>query len=123
VFKRYPIGSCKTELGGGNVFLYKYFLTESQKDIFRGNGWVNVMAYGIEATCEKIMDGSIIKVYTDAIECVSPNREKVLELIEFLRRHEVSPIHLIDIAGPFVDDCVESFEMDADILMETVVLV
>lgn len=119
MYKRYPIGSCEIGLDNGNIF-YKYFLTQSRKDICRGNGYVTTMVYGIEAICEKKIDGNMTKSYTDVIECISPNKEKVLNLIDFLRRHEVSPIHLIDIAGPFVDGCVEDFESEAEILAETV---
>lgn len=119
MYKRYPVGSCKTELDDGNVFLYKYFLTQSQKDIYSDSGYTAVIAYGIEATCEKVLDDITMNVCTDAIECISPNKEKVMELIEFLKKHEVSPIHLVDIAGPFIDDCVDDFEEEADMIMKT----
>lgn len=117
MYNRYHIGSCKTEVGDGSVFIYKYFLTQSQKDIYRDSGYDKVIAYGIEATCEKVLNGSITDVFTDVIECISPNKQKVLGLIEFLRRHKVSPIHLIDIAGSFVDDCVHDFDEETGVLM------
>lgn len=122
MYKRYPIGSCKTEIEDGSAIIYKYFLTQSQKNIHRGSGYDKVTAYGIEATCEKALGDSITNVYADVIECISPNKEKVLELIEFLREHEVSPIHLIDIAGSFVDDCVQDFDEEVDVLMKAAML-
>lgn len=119
MYNRYHIASCKTEIDDGSAIIYKYFLTQSQKDIYRDNGYDKVMAYGIEATCEKVLNGSITDVYTDAIECISPNKQKVLGLIEFLRRHKVSPIHLIDIVGSFVDDCAHDFDEEANVFMKT----
>lgn len=122
MYKKYPIGFCKTEIGDGCAIIYKYFLTQSQKNICRGSGYEKVTAYGIEATCEKELGDSITNVSMDAIECISPNKERVLGIIEFLRAHEVSPIHLIDIAGSFIDDCAQDFDEEADVFMKAAML-
>ena len=123
MYNKYHICSCKTELGVENVFVYKYFLIECKKDICRGNDRVAIMAYGIEAVCEKHVNDRVVDVCTDKIEIISPYKEKILELIEFLRSHEVSPVHLIDIVGAFADEGVEDFDREADILAQAVMLV
>ncbi|MCR6513918.1 MAG: DUF6514 family protein [Clostridium sp.] len=51
-----------------------------------------------------------INSYSEAVELISPNEEKVKGLLNMLYENGVSPIHLIDIAGEFIDECVNDFQ-------------
>lgn len=45
----------------------------------------------------------------DSVDKISPNKDKVEVLVEKLHKYEVSPIHLIDVIGEDVDNCVADF--------------
>ncbi|WP_368253287.1 DUF6514 family protein [Clostridium paraputrificum] len=46
----------------------------------------------------------------DGVKYISTQRHKVKGLLNLLYKNEVSPIHLIDIIGEYVDKWVEDFE-------------
>ena len=60
--------------------------------------------YGIEVERQDIKFGKLVKIERDSIEVVSKNRAKANELLELLFNNEVSPIHLVDIISPYVED-------------------
>ena len=66
--------------------------------------------YGIEIERMDIKYDKVISIERDSVESISPDREKVHELLEKLCKHEVSPIHLIEIVGELVDECVVDFD-------------
>ena len=80
---------------------YLYKIIESD---YRGNA-----TYGISVSREYIKNNEVIDEYEENIKFVSPIKDKVKELLEMLYRGQVSPIHLIDIAGDYVDNCVDDF--------------
>ncbi|EGT5618211.1 hypothetical protein BUL45_03905 [Clostridium perfringens] len=65
--------------------------------------------YGIEVERKDFMDSDLINVERDSVEKISPNKDKVEILVEKLHKYEVSPIHLIDVIGEEVDNCVADF--------------
>ena len=81
---------------------YSYRLIES--DFHRGQ------AYGIEVERQDVIDGNLVNVERDSVKLISPNREKVEFLLDLLKKNNVSPIHLIDIIGEYVDEYVGDFD-------------
>ena len=81
---------------------YSYRLTE--KRFYKGQ------AYGIEVERQDVVDGSLVTVERDSIDLISPNKEKVEVLLNLLAKNNVSPIHLVDIIGEYVDQYVGEFD-------------
>ena len=81
---------------------YTYSLTKESLN--------NVQAYGIKVERVDIKDGAIINRVEDGVKYISTQRHKVKGLLNLLYKNEVSPIHLIDIIGEYVDKWVEDFE-------------
>lgn len=69
-----------------------------------------MQAYGIEVDRTDIKAGTIVNVITDRVDLISPYRYKVRELLDMLYKGEVSPIHLIDIIGEYVDEYSYDFD-------------
>jgi hypothetical protein len=103
--------SCQTNIDGEN-YVYKYFLLHSVKKMTVENIEFEIPCYGIEILREKIANDRIVDTYSENIKYVSPQKNKVLELLNMLKEYEVSPIHLIDIAGNSVDDWVSDFDTE-----------
>lgn len=81
---------------------YTYSLT---KETFH-----DVQAYGIKIERVDIKNGVIIKRVEDKVDHISTKYYKVKGLLNMLYKNEVSPIHLIDVIGEYVDNWVEDFE-------------
>lgn len=86
---------------GDMEMTYKYKLTESEYNMIR--------VYGITVEREYIKENKVIETERESINLISPKKEKVQKLLEVLYKGEVSPIHLIDIVGEYVDKCVYDF--------------
>ena len=70
----------------------------------------NEDVFGIEVERVDIKGDIIIDSFKDSIELISPVEEKVKKLLKMLYDNQVSPIHLIDIIGPFADEYVNDFK-------------
>lgn len=112
--KKVEIASCRNLVEGGREYLYKYYLIESALEMDLNGFNVAVPCYGIFESVEEIFDGEDICFDEDAVEYVSPDRTKVMDLIYFLRDNNVSPVHLIDIIGEKVDKWVSDFDEVAE---------
>lgn len=84
-----------------NIINYIYRLTETK---FRSG-----QAFGIEIERQDMKDGKVINIDRDSVDIISNNEEKVMPILDLLYKNNVSPIHLIDIIGQYVDECVEDF--------------
>lgn len=107
------IGVSKTDIGEHSEYVYKYYLTQKPFSITFGNEIVSMDSYGIEIVREEVSDGRIVSMYEEIVECVSPCKDKVVNLIEYLRKNEVSPIHLVDAICDDVDNWVEDYDLNA----------
>lgn len=65
--------------------------------------------YGIEVEREDFINNELTNIERDSVDRISPNKDKVFELVNKLYKFEVSPIHLIDIIGEDVDNFVADF--------------
>ncbi|EYE88858.1 hypothetical protein Q428_05630 [Fervidicella metallireducens AeB] len=117
--KRAEVCSCRTCFQGGHEFIYRYFLLQSLKEININDKSVEIPSFGIGVVSEELNDGKIINIREDSIEHVSTYREKVLNLIEFIKANEVSPIHLIYIAGEYVDEWVNDYDEQAKLILNS----
>lgn len=89
---------------------YKYVLVESEKEIEYLEQQIVIPCFGIEIIREDIEKDSVRSIERDRIECMTPSRYKAIQLIKKLYENCVSPIHLLEIAGPFADEWVEDFD-------------
>lgn len=83
------------------------------KYIYRmiSESFCNGQAFGIEVERQDIVDGSVVKIERDKIRNISNIKEKVNELLNLLHVNQVSPIHLVDILGEYVDEYVADFNL------------
>ncbi|AOR24680.1 DUF6514 family protein [Clostridium taeniosporum] len=88
-----------TSVDNENNFEYKYRLTKS---LYKGK-----VGYGIEVQSKSPNDVFYEK---DSVNLVSTNRHNVKTLLTKLYENRVSPIHLIDIIGEYVDKHVYEFD-------------
>lgn len=65
--------------------------------------------FGIEVERVDYKGDLIIDSFKDSVDFISPDEGKVKKLLNMLYENQVSPIHLIDIIGSFVDEYVNDF--------------
>lgn len=70
----------------------------------------NERAYGIEVEREDYNNENVVNIERDSILKISNQVHKVEGLLEKLYNNEVSPIHLVDVIGAYVDEYVLDFE-------------
>lgn len=80
---------------------YSYRLTEVD--------FYGTRAYGIEIERKDYKDSALVNIERDSVEKISCYLDKVEKLTNMLYVYEVSPIHLIDIIGEYVDEYVQDF--------------
>lgn len=66
--------------------------------------------FGIEIERTDYKGELEIDSYKDSVELISPVESKVKDLLKMLYENQVSPIHLIDIIGEYVDEYVNDFK-------------
>ena len=85
----------------GTEMKYMYRLTKSN---YKGD-----QAYGIEVERQDLKRGQAINIERDNINLISNNKYKVNELLKLLYKNQVSPIHLVEILGEYVDGYIYDF--------------
>ncbi|MGG7060064.1 DUF6514 family protein [Clostridium tertium] len=68
-----------------------------------------VQAFGIEAERQDLIEGNVVQIERDLIRKISNKEDKVKTLLNLLHDYQVSPIHLVDILGEYVDNYVSDF--------------
>lgn len=107
------VGSCRIRIDDGKECIYKYFVIETSKEIFINGKNVNIPCYGICIESEVYEEGMLSSTFENTIEYATPFLSKILKLIDYLKQNEVSPVHLIDVAGEFIDEWVNDFDIKA----------
>jgi hypothetical protein len=87
----------------GVEFRYAYRLTEKE---YKG-----IKAYGIEIERKDYLDLKNVNLERESVDLISIHRHKVKQLLMKLYNNQVSPIHLIEIIGKYVDDHVYEFDI------------
>ncbi|MDV4152500.1 DUF6514 family protein [Clostridium sp. AL.422] len=68
-------------------------------------------AFGIEIERQDLIEGRVVQIERDLITKISNKEEKVKDLLELVYKYQVSPIHLVDILGEYVDNYVSDFSI------------
>ncbi|WP_416175596.1 DUF6514 family protein [Clostridium sp.] len=107
----------RTKNAGDLKMVYFYRLVKSSIDIAGDWQAVSLQSYGIEIERQDILGDKLINICRDCIKTISPDRYKVHKLIKLLYDYNVSPIHLVDVIGDYVD----KYILDFDKQIETIV--
>lgn len=96
---------------------YIYRLTKNNISISLGidnlsEDSMEVQTYGIEIERQDILNDCIINIERDSIISISPYRHKVHDLLKLLYDNCVSPIHLLEILGEYIDEYIMDFNED-----------
>ncbi len=89
---------------------YFYRLTRNTVSLTLGGDEMKVQSYGIEIERQDVVNGSIVNIERDCVESISPHRHKVHNLLKLLYDRGVSPIHLIDVLGEYIDEYIVDFD-------------
>jgi hypothetical protein len=89
---------------------YFYRLTKNKVSLELGQDTMEVQSYGIEIERQDILNNSIVNIERDSVKSISPHRHKVHSLLKLLYDNCVSPVHLIDILGDYVDEYIVDFD-------------
>ena len=89
---------------------YFYRLVKSQISVSMDNIPTQVQAYGIEIERQDIINDTVVFIERDCIQNISPQRHKVKNLLKLLYENTVSPIHMIEILGDYVDEYISDFD-------------
>lgn len=94
---------CRTNIIDDIECKYSYRMTE--------NEYKGIQAYGIEIERLDYAKNLLVNIERDNINLISPQRKKVENILNILYDNNVSPIHLVDIIGGYVDEYVCDFNM------------
>ena len=94
--------------------VYSYRMVRSDISMTSDNGTIQVQSYGIEAERQDMLNDEIVAIKRELIYNVSPHRHKVHNLLKLLHDNIVSPIHVVDVIGEYVD----SYVCDYDEMLE-----
>lgn len=89
---------------------YFYRLTKDRVTLSIDGENVEVQSYGIEIERQDVVNGSIVNIERESIKSISPHRHKVHNLLKLLCENCVSPVHLIDILGEYIDEYIIDFD-------------
>ncbi|KEH98889.1 DUF6514 family protein [Clostridium botulinum] len=106
---------CRSEDREDVRYDYSYRVVKN-KVAFPGIYKVQIESYGIEVERRDIVNGFLVNIERDSVKNISPNKEKVIALVKMLYKHTVSPLHLIDILGEYIDN----YTMDYDEMMNNI---
>lgn len=90
-------------------FVYYYRIIKRDLHLSSGDGSY-VQSYGIEIERQDIANGNVVNFERDRVLDISPDRYKVHTLLKLLYDNSVSPLHLIDVAGEYIDEYIMDFE-------------
>jgi len=96
---------------------YIYRLTKNSISISLDTEHLNedsmeVQTYGIEIERQDMLEDIIINIERESVESISPYRYKVHDLLKLLADKCVSPVHLIEILGEYIDEYILDFNED-----------
>jgi hypothetical protein len=94
------------------TYIYFYRIIKGQVTLPIGGEKIVVQSYGIEIERQDVKDGNVVNIERDSINSISPQRHKVHNLLKLLYDNTVSPIHLIDVLGEYVDEYIIDFDKD-----------
>ncbi|WP_203527839.1 DUF6514 family protein [Clostridium thermarum] len=100
----------RTESLGDITYIYSYRLTRGHISMNLKSENVLVQTYGIEVERQDFISGIMVNIERDRAENISPQRYKVHNLLRMIYEQGVSPIHLIEVLGEYIDDYIIDFD-------------
>ena len=100
----------KGKIVGDTKHVYFYRLVRGNIVMTSEDGTMEVQSYGIEVERQDMLNEEVVGINREHINNVSPHRHKVHNLLKLLYDNLVSPIHLVDIIGEYVDCYVNDYE-------------
>lgn len=100
----------RNEIGEDMKRNYFYRLVKDKISLLLDGDNMEVQSYGIEIERQDIQNGSIVNIERDCVKSISPHRHKVHNLLKLLYDNCVSPIHLIDVLGEYIDEYIVDFD-------------
>lgn len=101
----------RTEFDDGVKRLYFYRLIKNKINITFNKDVISLQSYGIEVERQDILDNKLTDICRNCVKDISPDRHKVHNLIRLLYDKRVSPIHLVDVIGGYVDKYIGDFDI------------
>lgn len=99
------------EITDGDVnYNYAYRLVKNNMSVVMYGKLTEIQAYGIEIERQDITNGTVVRIQRDCAKHISPQRYKVKNLLKILYDNTVSPIHMIDILGEYIDEYTSDFD-------------
>jgi hypothetical protein len=89
---------------------YFYRLVKSDISVLAYDEPTYVQAYGIEVERQDIVDDMIVYIERECVKNISPQRYKVKNLIKILYDNTVSPIHMVEVLGDYIDEYIVDFD-------------
>lgn len=102
----------RTESREDVKFVYLYRLLKGNVKITYGIDTIEVQSYGIEIERQDMIDGKLVNIERDCVKSISPERHKVHNLLKLLYDNNVSPMHLIDVIGDYIDEYIVDFDKE-----------
>ncbi|MDP4146379.1 MAG: DUF6514 family protein [Bacillota bacterium] len=101
---------CKTAVDGDKQYKYEYRMIKSNVLLSYGGDTIEVQSYGIEVERRDFVDGNMVSLERECVSNVSPQRHKVHNLLKMLFDNTVSPIHLVEVIGEYIDEYIVDFD-------------
>lgn len=94
-----------------NNITYNYYYRMIKSEVTLSEyDLVQIQSYGIEIERQDEVDGRVVNIERDRVNNISPHRHKVYNLLKTMYNNTVSPMHLIDVLGEYVDNCIDDFD-------------
>lgn len=104
----------RKEKQGDLTYHYNYKLIRGFVTMQVGNEVLAIQSYGIEVERQDLKKGSVVNTVKESIQNISPQRHKVQELLRMIYKNGVSPIHLVEVLGEYVDTYIADFDLDVN---------
>lgn len=101
--------NCRIKCDDGELE-YIYNLTERKLSLEVEGKEEEIITYGVEAQSYLVKENKKVLVFRDAIDVLTPYKHKAKEFINILKKNEVSPVHLLDIAEEIIEEYYLDFE-------------
>ncbi len=89
---------------------YFYRLLKTKISITCEKDIIEVQSYGIEIERQDLVDNKLVNIERDCVMSISPQRYKVHNLLKLLYDKSVSPLHLVDVLGDYIDRYIIDFD-------------
>lgn len=100
---------CRSQEYESVVYNYSYRIIKDKISFEEYNN-VEMQSYGIEVERQDVVNNKIVNIEREQIKFISPYKEKVYNLNKMLCDNIVSPLHLLDTVGEYIDEYISDFD-------------